>query len=154
MRTRAAFLAGAGSAAIVALGWSMGAQAIAAQNAASNANSNSNSSSNSSSNASSNTTAGPKDGTYDGGEVDTGRYGTVGVKAVISGGKITDVVAYKLTDTDRKSIMISEQVAPMLKSEVISAQSANVSMIGGGTYTSAAYLQSLQNALDQAGFTG
>lgn len=152
MRTRAAFLAGAGSAAIVALGWSMGAQAIAAQTAASNANSNG--ASNSSSNASSNTTTGPKDGTYDGGEVDTGRFGTVGVKAVISGGKITDVVAYKLTDTDRKSIMISEQVAPMLKSEVLSAQSANVSMIGGGTYTSAAYLQSLQNALDKAGFTG
>ena len=153
MRARAAFVAGAGSAAIVAVGLSMGAQALAAQNA-SNTNS-SNASSNSSSSASSSTSAsGAKDGTFDGGEVDTGRYGTVGVKAVISGGKITDVIAYKLTDTDQKSVMISEQVAPMLKSEVLSAQSANVSMIGGGTYTSAAYLQSLQNALDQAGFTG
>jgi uncharacterized protein with FMN-binding domain len=42
----------------------------------------------------------------------------------------------------------------MLRSEVLRAQSANVSTIGGATYTSDGYLQSLQSALDQAGFAG
>ena len=86
--------------------------------------------------------------------MDTGRYGTVQVKAVISGGKITDVVAVKLTDADPRSVDISNQVAPLLKEEVVSAQSANVTNISGGTYTTQAYLQSLQSALDQAGFKG
>jgi uncharacterized protein with FMN-binding domain len=33
---------------------------------------------------------------------------------------------------------------------VLAAQSAKVSGVGGATYTSQSYLQSLQNALDQA----
>jgi uncharacterized protein with FMN-binding domain len=37
----------------------------------------------------------------------------------------------------------------MLKSEVLSAQSANVNTISGATYTSQAYLASLQSALDR-----
>ena len=82
------------------------------------------------------------------------RFGTVQVQAVISGGKITDVIAVKLTDADRKSIQISQQVAPMVRSEVLTAQSAKVANISGGTYTTQAYLQSLQSALDAAGFTG
>ena len=93
------------------------------------------------------------DGTYDGAVINT-RYGTVQVQAVISGGQIADVIALKLTDTDRKSIQISEQVAPMVRDEVLAAQSANVANISGGTYTAQAYLQSLQAALDTAGFTG
>ena len=82
------------------------------------------------------------------------RFGTIQVQAVISGGQITDVIAVKLTDADRKSIQISQQVAPMLRSEVLTAQSAKVANISGGTYTTQGYIQSLQSALDAAGFTG
>lgn len=41
----------------------------------------------------------------------------------------------------------------MLNQEAVSAQSRNISAIGGATYTSNAYIQSYQEALDKAGFT-
>ncbi|MBK5238893.1 MAG: hypothetical protein JJE28_07265, partial [Actinomycetales bacterium] len=93
------------------------------------------------------------DGTYNGQTVST-RFGTVQVNAVIAGGKITDVVAVKLTDQGRQSVSISNQAAPMIRQEVLSAQSARVSNIGGATYTTRGYLMSLQSALDAAAFTG
>jgi uncharacterized protein with FMN-binding domain len=37
----------------------------------------------------------------------------------------------------------------MLRSEVLSAQSATIDGISGATYTSASYAQSLQSALDK-----
>jgi uncharacterized protein with FMN-binding domain len=92
-------------------------------------------------------------GTYDGAIIET-RYGTVQVQAVISNDSLVDVIALKLTDAERRSIVISEQVAPLLRDEVLAAQSANVANITGGTYTAQAYLQSLQSALDAAGFPG
>ena len=167
MRAGSAFLAGVGSAAIVAIGWQAGVGTLVSslpqsQAAASGTTSGANSSTSSNSattdtSSQAATTApvasGPADGTYDGSVVNT-RFGTVQVQAVISGGKITDVIAVKLTDADRKSVAISQQVAPMVRSEVLTAQSAKVANISGGTYTTQAYLQSLQSALDAAGFTG
>ena len=94
---------------------------------------------------------GASDGTYTGSTVST-RFGDVQVQVTISGGSLTDVTALQLTDHDGRSISISNRAAPMLRQEVLQAQSASVSMISGATYTSAAYLQSLQAALDQAGF--
>lgn len=171
MRARSAFFAGMGSAAIIAIGWQAGVgtlvSALPESQASASGTSNSASSA-TTSNSSTSTTdtsaaapaaatapvaSGPADGTYDGSVVNT-RFGTVQVQAVISGGKITDVIAVKLTDADRKSIAISQQVAPMVRSEVLTAQSAHVANISGGTYTTQAYLQSLQSALDAAGFTG
>ena len=170
MRAGSAFLAGVGSAAIVAIGWQAGVGTLVSslpQSQAAASGTTSGASSSTSSNSattdtssqaattapSAATTTGAKDGTFDGSVVNT-RYGTVQVQAVISGGKITDVIAVKLTDTDRKSVAISQQVAPMVRSEVLTAQSAKVANISGGTYTTQAYLQSLQSALDAAGFTG
>lgn len=88
-------------------------------------------------------------GTFAGSSVDT-PYGSVQVQITVSGGKITDVTAMKLTDADGRSRQISNEAAPILKSEVLSSQSANVSNVSGATYTSQAYLQSVQSALDQA----
>lgn len=167
MRAGSAFLAGVGSAAIVAIGWQAGvgtlvsslpqSQAAASGTTAGASSSTSSNSATTDTSSQAATTApvasGPADGTYDGSVVNT-RFGTVQVQAVISGGKITDVIAVKLTDADRKSIQISQQVAPMVRSEVLTAQSAKVANISGGTYTTQAYLQSLQSALDAAGFTG
>ncbi len=73
------------------------------------------------------------------------------VSVTVSGGQVTEVTALQLTDADRKSIQISNRAAPILREEVIAAQSANVSMVSGATYTSNAYLASVQSALDQAG---
>lgn len=94
---------------------------------------------------------GPADGTYTGASVDT-RYGSVQVSIALSGGAITDVVALKLTDADGRSVQISNRAAPMLHDEVLASQSAKVSNVTGATYTTRAYLASVQSALDQAGF--
>ncbi|MDH6409948.1 uncharacterized protein with FMN-binding domain [Aurantimicrobium minutum] len=167
MRAGSAFFAGVGSAAIVAIGWQAGVGTLVSslpQSQAAASGTTAGASSSTSSNSATTDTSsqaaatapvasGPADGTYDGSVVNT-RFGTVQVQAVISGGKITDVIAVKLTDADRKSIQISQQVAPMVRSEVLTAQSAKVANISGGTYTTQAYLQSLQSALDAAGFTG
>lgn len=96
--------------------------------------------------------SGVTDGTYTGSAYST-RWGDVQVEVTISGGAITDVTALQLTDHDPRSVSISNYAAPVLRSEVLSAQTANVSMVGGATYTSQAYLQSLQSALDQAGWS-
>jgi uncharacterized protein with FMN-binding domain len=94
-----------------------------------------------------------KDGTFTG-QTEQTPFGNMQVAAVISGGKITDVKVLQHTDQGGRSVQISNQADPMLRSEVLQAQSAKVSTIGGATYTSEGYLQSLQSALDQAGFTG
>lgn len=91
------------------------------------------------------------DGTWTGSAVST-RWGDVQVQVTISGGAITDVVALQLTDKDNKSVQISNRAAPILREEVLAAQSTDVSNVSGATYTTNAYLQSLQSALDQAGF--
>ncbi|NYF09079.1 uncharacterized protein with FMN-binding domain [Leifsonia sp. AK011] len=93
----------------------------------------------------------PADGTYTGTSVST-RFGNVQVAVVISSGAITDVQALQLTDADGKSVQISNRAAPILREEVLASQSANVSNVGGATYTTRGYLTSLQSALDQAGF--
>ena len=95
--------------------------------------------------------SGANDGTYAGSAVST-RFGDVQVQVTISGGAITDVTALQLTDHDGRSIQISNRAEPVLREAVLQAQSASVSMVSGATYTSAAYLQSLQAALDEAGF--
>jgi len=77
-------------------------------------------------------------------------YGTVEVQITVSNGKITDVQAVSLPNRGRSG-EISNYVAPILASEALKAQSANIDIVSGATYTSEAYAQSLQSALDQAG---
>jgi uncharacterized protein with FMN-binding domain len=72
------------------------------------------------------------------------------VQITVQAGKITDVTALQLTDAERKSVQISNRAAPLLRTEVLAAQSADVQTISGATVTSDAYLNSLQAALDAA----
>ena len=88
-------------------------------------------------------------GTHAGSVVQT-RFGAVQVQITVKAGSITDVEALQLTDDDRKSIQISNRAAPLLRAEVLAAQSADVQTIGGATVTSDAYLSSLQAAIDAA----
>ena len=69
---------------------------------------------------------------------------------MVAGGKVSDVVALALP-TGRRSGQISDYAAPILRQEALQAQSANINLVSGATYTSDAYAQSLQAALDQAG---
>jgi uncharacterized protein with FMN-binding domain len=78
------------------------------------------------------------------------RFGDVQVRVVISNGHITDVQAVQLPTDRAESAHISQQVGPMLRSEALQAQSANIDIISGATYTSQSYAQSLESALQQA----
>jgi uncharacterized protein with FMN-binding domain len=89
-------------------------------------------------------------GTYTGSVVST-RYGDVQVQVTLQGGKIVDVSALQLPNNDFRSFRISQAAAPLLKNEALQAQSANIDVLSGATYTSTGYAQSLQSALDQAG---
>ena len=88
-------------------------------------------------------------GTVTGPVVQT-RFGPVQVQVTIAGGKISDVTALQLPSDRQRSAEISGIVGPMLRSEALAAQSAQIDLISGATYTSDAYAQSLQSALDQA----
>ena len=76
-------------------------------------------------------------------------YGQLAVKVTVSGKKILDVSVVNLQTAESYSQQLAQQVDPMLKSEVLSAQSAQINAISGATYTSQAYASSLQSALDQ-----
>lgn len=89
----------------------------------------------------------------DGAVVET-KYGTVQVQVVITDEVITDVIALKLTDSSETSIDVSARAAPILREEILAAQSTEVENVSGATYTSDAYRTSVQSALDAAGFTG
>jgi uncharacterized protein with FMN-binding domain len=77
------------------------------------------------------------------------QFGIVQVAVTLEGGKIVDVQALQMPDSDRHSLSISRQVAPMLRKEALAANSANIDVVSGATYTSTAYAYSLQSALDQ-----
>ena len=85
----------------------------------------------------------------DGPVVDT-QYGPIQVEVVLVSGRIQDVVAIQLP-TGRRSGQISNYSAPILRQEALTAQSASINTVSGATYTSDAYVQSLQAALDLAG---
>ena len=78
------------------------------------------------------------------------RWGIVQVQVTISGGVITDVAALQLPTGDPHSSEISQRAAPVLRSAALAAQSAEITILSGATYTSLAYAQSLQAALDSA----
>ncbi len=78
----------------------------------------------------------------------TTRWGPVQVRVQFSGGRIADVQALQLPNGDGRSVWISQQAEQILRQEVLQAQSANVDMVSGATYTSGGYIQSLQAALD------
>ena len=76
-------------------------------------------------------------------------YGTLAVKVTVIGTKITDLSTPGHYEHAQYSQQLAAQVIPMLRSEVLQAQSANINGISGATYTSEAYATSLQAALDQ-----
>ena len=94
--------------------------------------------------------SGAKSGTFTGAAENT-QFGNVQVQAVISGGKLTNVVVLQVPDHGGYEDQIVQIAVPELKSEALSAQSANIDVVSGATYTSQGYAESLQSALDQAG---
>lgn len=76
------------------------------------------------------------------------QYGTVQVEVTLEGTTITDIRT--LTAPGGSYQAYTDRAIPTMKSEIISAQSTQVAAASGATYTSEAYAQSVQSALDKA----
>jgi len=82
------------------------------------------------------------------GPVESTRYGPVQVSVTLANGTLTDVRADQLPSDRRRSADISSMAAPILRSEALAAQGAQIDSVSGASTTSRAYAQSLQAALD------
>jgi uncharacterized protein with FMN-binding domain len=89
-------------------------------------------------------------GTFDGNTAST-RWGPVQVRIVVKDGKIVDASALQSPSGDSRSRSISQQAIPYLVQETLAAQSAQISGVGGASYTSNGWYTSLQSALKKAG---
>ncbi|HUL25403.1 MAG TPA: FMN-binding protein [Streptosporangiaceae bacterium] len=76
-------------------------------------------------------------------------YGELAVRVTVSGNRITDVTVPALKTNDPTSQQIADQAIPELKSQVLAADSAGIDGVSGATFTSRAYEQSVQAALDK-----
>lgn len=103
----------------------------------------------SSQSATNNSTGRYKDGTYKGQSADA-YYGNVQVQAIIAGGKLTNINFLSYPNDNGRSQSINNYALPQLKSEAIRSQSAKVNAISGASFSSQAFVTSLQSALSQA----
>ena len=90
-----------------------------------------------------------KDGSFTGSAADA-QWGYIQVKAIISGGKITDVQFLQYPNERNRSVEINAYADPQLTQEAIAAQDSQVDIVTGATDTSEAFIQSLSDALTQA----
>ena len=89
-------------------------------------------------------------GTFTGATQQT-RFGPVQVQITVSNGKITAAKALQYPNNDFRSQSISQQAIPYLVQETLAAQSANIQGVGGASYTSQGWYDSLVSALAKAG---
>lgn len=93
--------------------------------------------------------SGYKNGTFIG-DIADAFYGNIQVQVVMQSGSIADVRFLQYPSDRSRSIEINQYAMPILKSEAIQAQSANVDIVSGATDSSRAFIQSLQSALNKA----
>lgn len=84
------------------------------------------------------------------GQAVTDQYGTIQVRIVTVGRQIRSVSFAQLVGDEELSDLINAQAGPLLLHRTLIAQSAQIDTVSGATYTSEAYRQSLQSALDKA----
>jgi uncharacterized protein with FMN-binding domain len=90
-----------------------------------------------------------KDGTFTGDPVEI-LWGVVQVEAVIRSGRIADVQFLQMPFDRARSVELTDIAEPLLKSEAIKAQSAQVDLVTSATMTSIGFRQSLGSALAKA----
>ena len=105
-----------------------------------------------SSDASSDTTtstSGMKDGTYTS-VASPNQYGEVQLQVTVKDGRITTVTALTYPNHTQRSQSISAQAIPELSDRAVAAQSSSIQYVSGATETSTAFVNSLQDAINQA----
>lgn len=90
----------------------------------------------------------PSARTVTGEPVDT-VYGPVQVQISVRGRDIVDVAMLQVPWSPGRDQEVNRRAVPVLVEETTSSDSANIDMVSGATYTSQAYVRSLQSALDQ-----
>jgi uncharacterized protein with FMN-binding domain len=90
-----------------------------------------------------------KDGEFTGDPVEI-LWGNVQVKAVIQSGKIADVQFLQMPFDRTRSVEITDLAKPLLKSEAIKAQNAEVDLVSSATMTSLGFRETLASALEKA----
>lgn len=161
MSTRAKIASAAVSAGVLLIGWQASVHSSVPSSATTSSGTTATSQPSSSATATHPTTAAPPnsatagqatggyiDGTYTGSAY-SNEFGSWTVTVTIADGQITDVTA-STTAQDHHSQGINTQAVPRLRTQVLTAQSAQVDTISGATLTSHSYLSSLQSALDEA----
>ncbi|MBL7258709.1 FMN-binding protein [Paractinoplanes lichenicola] len=88
-------------------------------------------------------------GTFDGSSVPT-NWGPVQVRITVADGKITQVEAPVSPADDPADAGVTKGALPSLYEQTLAEQSADIDSVSGATFTSAAYKESLQAALDSA----
>lgn len=91
-----------------------------------------------------------KAATFTGDNIST-RWGPVQVQITVAQGQITGVDMLAYPYDNQRDQEINARALPILISETMDSQSAQIDMVSGATYTSDGYTRSLQSALDQAG---
>jgi uncharacterized protein with FMN-binding domain len=78
------------------------------------------------------------------------KYGDVQIQITLTDGSVTAVKVLKIPDADSRSLTISQMAVPILTFQTIEAKSSSsIQGASGASYTSAAWIQSLQSALSQ-----
>jgi uncharacterized protein with FMN-binding domain len=78
-------------------------------------------------------------------------YGWVQVRAVVTNGMVKDIKILEYPNDNGRSQYINSVALPYLIQETVGSRSWKVDLISGATFTSVAYIKSLQDALRQAG---
>lgn len=86
---------------------------------------------------------------YTGAVTQQGRWGPIRVTITVKNKKITNAAAAVSPDNPR-STFIESNALPLLKQEVLQAQSSNIQLVSGASDTSGAYISSLQSAVKKA----
>ena len=76
-------------------------------------------------------------------------YGELSVTVTARGNQITGVSVPLLRTAEPYSQQLAVQVIPMLRSQVLAAHGVQIHGVSGATYTSVAYVRSIQSALDK-----
>jgi uncharacterized protein with FMN-binding domain len=76
-------------------------------------------------------------------------FGDITVTAWVKSGSVCKV-STSYNAYDGRSQMIDQQVVPMMDQQVAQTKNANISTISGATYSSQAYITSLQSAIQKA----
>ena len=90
--------------------------------------------------------------TFDGPPISNAR-GTYQAQITVVDGKVTDVVALQAGTQDPNSIAVNSVAIPAFRTEVLEAQTWDVAAVSGASFTSPAFIESLQGAFEAAGLS-